>query len=381
MSFAMNEDQALLADAATGFFGDKAPVSAFRALRDAGKTFDPALWDDMGAMGFAGALIGEDHGGTAMGYRALALVLEAQATGLAATPLLQTAWIASQALYMLGSPADQTEYLGQIASGQTTFALAWDEGPHHRTGSHATVFEAGQVTGTKRFVPDGGLADVLLVGVSLGNGSTGDGSRGDGSMGLALVQANAEGVRRAPLASVDARDLADITFEAAPARLLGGGGHPGAHFDGLLDVARMGVVAEMMGLTKAAYEMTLDYLKTRTQFGQLIGSFQALQHRASAMLVEMELTRSCVVAAYNALGAAATGTLDGQKLAQAVSLAKARAGDTMHLVTNEMIQMHGGIGMTDAHDSGFYLKRARVLEALYGSSAFHRDRWASLNGY
>jgi alkylation response protein AidB-like acyl-CoA dehydrogenase len=370
MTFSLNEDQTLLKDAADGFFADKAPVSAFRKLRDAKTTLDTELWEEVGAMGFAGALIGEDHGGTAMGYRALALVLEAQANGLGVSPLLQTGWIASQAIYMFGDADQVATYLPKIAAGETTFALAWDEGPHHKAGTPSARFENGTVTGTKRFVPDGSHADMFLVGVAC-----------EGGTGLALVDGSASGVARTALNGVDHRDLADVTFDKAPALLLGGKGRDQAHVDGLLDIARMGVVAEIMGLTKAAYEMTLDYLKTRTQFGQLIGSFQALQHRASAMLVEMELSRSCVVAAFDALEKASLGQLDGQKVAGAVSLAKARAGDTMHLVTNEMIQMHGGIGMTDAHDSGFYIKRARVLETQYGSSAFHRDRWAKLNGY
>jgi alkylation response protein AidB-like acyl-CoA dehydrogenase len=370
MTFSLTEDQTLLKDAADGFFTDKAPVSSFRKLRNAKATLDPELWEEVGAMGFAGALIGEDHGGTAMGYRALALVLEAQAQGLGVSPLLQTGWIASQAIYMFGDADQVANYLPKIAAGETTFALAWEEGPHHKAGSPCARFESGTVTGKKRFVPDGSHADVLLVAVAC-----------EGGTGLALVDGKAAGITRTVLSGVDHRDLADIAFDKAPALLLGGIGRDQAHVDGLLDIARMGVVAEMMGLTKAAYEMTLDYLKTRTQFGQLIGSFQALQHRASAMLVEMELSRSCVVAAFDALDKASKGQVDSKKVAGAVSLAKARAGDTMHLVTNEMIQMHGGIGMTDAHDSGFYIKRARVLETQYGSSAFHRDRWAILNGY
>jgi alkylation response protein AidB-like acyl-CoA dehydrogenase len=370
MTFALSEDQTLLKDAADGFFDDKAPVSAFRKLRDSATTSDPALWGEIGAMGFAGALIGEDHGGTAMGYRALALVLEAQAKGLGVSPLFQTGWCASQALYMFGDAAQIGEHMPRIAAGEAVYALAWEEGPHHKASVPSARFDNGIVTGTKRFVAEGSHADILLVAVAC-----------EGGTGIALVTGGAAGVTRTTLHGVDNRDFTDITFDAAPAILLGGKGRGQDHVDGLLDTVRMGVVAEMMGLTKAAYEMTLDYLKTRTQFGQLIGSFQALQHRASAMLVEMELSRSCAVAAFDALEKAALGQLDCQKLAAAVSLAKARAGDTMHLVTNEMIQMHGGIGMTDAHDSGFYLKRARVLETLYGSSAFHRDRWAKLHDY
>jgi alkylation response protein AidB-like acyl-CoA dehydrogenase len=192
-----------------------------------------------------------------------------------------------------------------------------------------------------------------------------------------LVASDAPGVTRHALAGVDARDLADVTFDqvaVSDGTYLGGKPLDDATLDLVLDYGRIGLCCEMMGLIGATFDMTHDYLKTRTQFGQLIGSFQALQHRAAAMLVEIELTRSCVVAAIDAIDR-------GKGVGEAVSLAKARAGDTLQLVTNETIQMHGGIGMTDAHDSGFYLKRARVLETVYGSSGFHRDRWAKLNAY
>ena len=136
-----------------------------------------------------------------------------------------------------------------------------------------------------------------------------------------------------------------------------------------------GLAAEMLGTATQAFEIILDYLKTRTQFGQLIGSFQALQHRAAKLFTELELTRSCVEAALDAIdrGDASAASL--------VSLAKAKANETLHLASIEMVQMHGGIGMTDAHDAGLYMKRARVAEALYGSSSYHRDRYATLGGY
>ena len=143
----------------------------------------------------------------------------------------------------------------------------------------------------------------------------------------------------------------------------------------MLDRARAGLAAEMLGSALQAFETTVDYLKTRVQFGQVIGAFQALQHRAAKMFTELELTRSCVEAALAAIDA------DSPDVPELVSLAKAKAGDTLHLVSNEMVQMHGGIGMTDAHDAGLYLKRARAAEAAYGNQAFHRDRYARLQGY
>jgi alkylation response protein AidB-like acyl-CoA dehydrogenase len=181
-------------------------------------------------------------------------------------------------------------------------------------------------------------------------------------------------VEATSLNTVDSRGAADIRFADVPGQFLA---HGPALVEAVLDRARIGLAAEMLGAATAAFEQTADYLKTRTQFGQLIGSFQGLQHRAGKMLVELELTRSCVLAALSALDQ----DTPAAKLAELASLAKARAADTLHLVTNEMVQMHGGIGMTDAHDAGLYLKRARVQEALYGSAGFHRDRFAQVNGY
>jgi len=163
--------------------------------------------------------------------------------------------------------------------------------------------------------------------------------------------------------------------EAAHASILGTPGEGWGLLERVLDAARIGAASEMIGVADAAFEMTNDYLKVRKQFGQLIGSFQALQHRAAIMFTELELTRSCVMAALDALDRGAAN------IAELASLAKARAGETLHLVSNETVQMHGGIGMTDAHDSGLYLKRARVLEAMYGSESHHRSRYASLNRF
>jgi alkylation response protein AidB-like acyl-CoA dehydrogenase len=144
--------------------------------------------------------------------------------------------------------------------------------------------------------------------------------------------------------------------------------------DAVLDRARAGLGAEMLGVASQSFDMTLDYLKNRVQFGQVIGGFQALGHRAAGLFTEMEMTRSCVEAALQALDG------EGGDVAQLCSLSKAKAGEFLHHMSNELIQMHGGIGMTDEFDAGLYLKRARALEATYGNAAFHRDRYATLLG-
>ncbi|HZZ34606.1 MAG TPA: acyl-CoA dehydrogenase, partial [Caulobacteraceae bacterium] len=204
--------------------------------------------------------------------------------------------------------------------------------------------------------------------------TSGGESEKDG-ISLFLVDADAKGVSRKALKLADSRGAANVTFDGAPAELLGEEGKGYALLERVLDRARAGLAAEMLGAAVQAFETTLDYLKVRVQFGQVIGSFQALQHRAAKMFTDLELARSCVEAALTAIDN------DSPDVPELVSLAKAKMGDTLHLVSNEMVQMHGGIGMTDAHDAGLYLKRARAAEATYGSQAYHRDRYARIQGY
>jgi len=239
--------------------------------------------------------------------------------------------------------------------------LAVDEGPHHAPDKVTTTFKDGKLTGKKTFVLEGMAAGIIIV--------SGKGPNGDG---LFLVRADDPGVKRTRLSLADSRGAANIEFNGAAAEPLNGGPEL---VEKVLDRARAGVAAEMLGSATQAFETTLDYLKTRVQFGQVIGSFQALQHRAAKMFTDLELSRSAVEAALAAIDS------DSPDVPELVSLAKAKMGDTYHLVSNEMVQMHGGIGMTDAHDAGFYLKRARAAEAAFGNQAFHRDRYARINGY
>jgi alkylation response protein AidB-like acyl-CoA dehydrogenase len=359
--FTLSEEQTLLRDAARGFVADKMPISHLRRLRDSanGDGFDRSLWAEIAAMGWTGVIVPEEYGGVALGYGGLGLILEQMGATLAPSPLLSTALIAPAGLMLSGDAAAQSHFLPAIVSGEAIWALAVDERAHHHGDGFAARIDAGKVTGAKRFVADGHIADFLLV-------ATGQ--------GLAIIDAKADRVAITRLTTVDSRGGADIVFDAAPTLAVLQGPRL---IEQVLDRARIGLAAEMLGQAEAAFAQTAEYLKTRTQFGQLIGSFQGLQHRAAKMLVELELTRSCVLAALAALD----GLDTDDKVAEAASLAKARAGDTLHAVTNEMVQMHGGIGMTDAHDSGLYLKRARVAEALYGSPGYHRNRFASLNGF
>lgn len=362
--FTLSDEHRLLQDAARGFVQDKMPTSVLRKVRDdkVADGFDRALWKEMADMGWAGILVPEEFGGAGLDRRGLGLILEECGRTLAPSPLLSTAMVGAVALMRGASDELKKAWLPRIADGSVVVAFAVDEGPHHAPAKTAVAVKGGKLTGAKKFVADGQAADVLLVLARDGAG-----------LALCLVDAKSPGVERRALQTADGRGAADIDFKDAP--VLGVLKGDAGYVDHVLDCARAGLAAEMLGQATQSFEITADYLKTRTQFGQLIGSFQTLQHRAGKMLVDLELTRSCVIAALAALDE------DRKDAAELASLAKARASETVHLVSNEMVQMHGGIGMTDAHDAGLYMKRARVAEALYGGASFHRDRYATLNGY
>jgi alkylation response protein AidB-like acyl-CoA dehydrogenase len=319
----------------------------------------------------------EAYGGSEFGYRSLGLVLEETGRTLTASPLISTALIGASALVLGGTAAQKAAWLGKIATADTVIALAVDESAHHHpAGVSMTAEKTGagyRLTGKKPFVLDGMAAEAFIVAARTA------GRGGDvAGVTLFLVPADAKGLTRQRLHTVDSRGAAHLSFDSVEVggdAVLGQADHGFDLLEQILDRARAGLAAEMMGTASQAFEITLDYLKTRTQFGQLIGTFQALQHRAAKMFTALEMTRSCVEAALDAIDG---GSNDVRALC---SLAKAKASETLHLVSNEMVQMHGGIGMTDAHDAGLYMKRARVAEATFGGASFHRDRYASLMGF
>ncbi len=359
----LTEEQNMLRDAARSWVQEKSPVTALRKVRDSGAElgYDVAAWNEMAEMGWAGVIIPEEYGGSAFGYLSMGLILEETGRTLTASPLLASALGAASALVLGGSEEQKQAWLPKIADGSAVAALAIDEGPHHNPEKVETAFSGGKITGKKTFVLEGMAADLLVVS-----------AKGPEGVGLYLVKADDPGVKRARLQLADSRGAANIEFSGAAAEPLAGGAET---LEKVLDRTRAGLSAEMLGAAVQAFETTLEYLKTRVQFGQVIGSFQALQHRAAKMFTELELARSTVEAALTAIDN------DSPDVPELVSLAKAKMGDTFHLVSNEMVQMHGGIGMTDAHEAGFYLKRARAAEAAFGNQAFHRDRYARINGY
>ena len=375
----LNEEQSMLRDAAKSWTQEKSPVTAFRKMRDSGVEigYDAKAWNEMAEMGWAGVIIPEEHGGSAFGYLSIGLILEELGRNLAASPLIASGVGAASALVLGGSDAQKSEWLPKIADGSVVGALAVDEGAHHapeKVALAATKSGAGySLSGAKSFVIEGLAANLLVVSART-SGQSGD---KDG-ITLFLVPADAKGVSRKRLALADSRGAANITFdkvEVGADAVLGAVDKGWDVLEKTLDRVRAALAAEMLGAANQAFETTLDYLKVRVQFGQVIGSFQALQHRAAKMFTDLELARSAVEAALQAIDA------DSPDVPELVSLSKAKMGDVFHLVSNEMVQMHGGIGMTDAHDAGFYLKRARAAEAAFGSQSYHRDRYARINGY
>ncbi|AJP71906.1 acyl-CoA dehydrogenase family protein [Sphingomonas hengshuiensis] len=354
----LTEEQTMLRDMARDWADNESPVTAFRRMRAAAPParFDADAWRAQAEMGWAGIIVPEAQGGAGMGYGSLGLVLEQLGRNLAATPLAATA-AATSALLLGGSEAQQAAWLPRIAAGDVIATLAVDEGPRFAPDRIATTVEDGALTGTKAFVAEGDSAQLFVVAAV---------------DGLYLV-ADGAGVARAPRSLVDSRSHAEIRFVGAPAERLAGGGPD--LLTRVTDRAAAALCAEMLGMAESAFEQTNAFLKTRVQFGQVLASFQALQHRMAKMFTELELMRSVVEAALEAVD---SGKPD---VRQEVSLAKALAGETLNLVSREMVQLHGGIGMTDEHDAGFYLKRARVLEAMWGNAAWHRERFARLAGY
>src|SRR6185312_6800182 len=375
----LTEEQSMLRDSARSWVQEKSPVKAFRDMRDAGMPlgYDPAAFAEMAEMGWTGVIIPEEYGGSNFGYLGMGLILEETGRTLTASPLLSSALAAASAIILGGSEAQKSAYLTKIASGELVATLAIDEGPHHapeKVALEAKKSDSGYtLNGSKSFVLEGMAAGLYVVSART-SGKAGD---KDG-ITLFLVPTDAKGLERKALKLADSRGAANVTFSNVAVgadAVLGEADKGWDLLEKTLDRARAGLAAEMLGAASQAFDVTLDYLKTRVQFGQVIGAFQALQHRAAKMFTDLELARSCVEAALTAIDNGAPDT------AELVSLAKAKMGDTLHLVSNEMVQMHGGIGMTDAHDAGLYLKRARAAEASYGGQSYHRDRYARLNGY
>lgn len=367
-----NESYQLLQDSAAEWFAENASVQHFRTLRDRhGWVDSKGHWPAMADLGWAAILIDESCGGSGLGLREMGAVLEQVGRHLAPTPLISTAVMAVTVLGACRDSQRAQTRLQAIAQGRLLVAMAIDEGRHHNPARVATsAVHQGErwcLAGGKTQVADASGADALVVSARC---------RDDDTLGLFWVEKGQYEVQ--PLHCIDSRDHANVLLEdvCLPEDAVLARGATAERLLGLaLDRGRIALSAEMLGCGWAAFWMTVEYLKIREQFGRLIGSYQALQHRAAKLYVELQLAQTVVDAALRAADA------EDADLPAVASRAKSLAADTLNAVTSEALQLHGGIGMTDEHDTGLYLKRARVLEQLYGSAAYHRDRYASVRGF
>jgi alkylation response protein AidB-like acyl-CoA dehydrogenase len=378
MPMFLNEDQAMLRDSAREFLKTEAPVSHMRKLRDEGckDGFRHALWKQFGEMGFTGILIGEDDGGLGLGHVEAGVVLEEIGRNLSPSPFLTTAVAGVSALNHGGQHLKDKFFPG-ILAGETVLALAIDEHAKHRPAQIATKAEKSgngfKLSGKKQFVVQGASADALIVAARTA-GAPGE----TGGITLFVVDKDAANMAIDNTRLVDSSMAAHVTLDGVEVdgdAVIGDVDNGWQVLSALLKAGRAGSAAELVGVGSGAMDMTVDYLKQRKQFGRLIGEFQALQHRAAHLYSEMEIARAAVLKAQQLLD-------EGQDSADIfVSVAKAKAGRSANLAVREGVQMHGGIGMTDEYDIGFYMKRDRALNEFMGDANFHAGRVAEIFGY
>ena len=379
MKLVLSEEEQFLKDTAKNFAEERSPISHFRSLRDSNdpKLWDKDIWSEMVKLGWPGILIPEEFGGSNFGVTGIGVILQECAKTLTPSPLFATGVLGAYAISEFGDDDQKNNYLPKIVNGEITTALAVDETSHHDPYAIELIAKKSNsgftLSGKKIFVIDGASADLLIVLVRT------SGSKGDSTgLSLFIVDSDQSGIEAKKLDMADSRNYANIYFNDVSvdeSSLLGDLETAGETVESILDIGRIAMSAEMLGNAESAFEITLDYLKQRKQFGALIGSFQALQHRAAEMFCEIELTKSSVLAAMRAADE------NSNELQRLSSLSKTVAGETLHLVSNEAIQMHGGIGVTDEYDIGFFLKRARVTEQIFGSAKYHTERYANLSGF
>ena len=379
MSLIHSNEQLMLKDSAQKFFKEKSPLSQIRYLRDSNdiKGFDASVWSELSEMGFTSVLVPEHLGGMGMGHVEAGIISEQIGHQLTAVPFLSTSIAAIAAICHAGTDLQKKKWLPKFISAKAIGTLAVDEQPKHQPELISLEVIANEfgfvLNGSKTFVLDGHVADVFVVAAR----RAGDPGDKEG-ITLFLVDSDTPGITVERTLMVDYHNAARVTFndvKVVTDRVLGNVDEGWQPLTVALDAARICAASELLGLADEAFARTIEYLKTRKQFGRLIGEFQALQHRMSQLYCELEITRSAIIFAQKQLDSfPETSSWD-------VSVAKARAGLTANLAVQEAIQMHGGIGMTDEFDIGFFMKRARVLQELFGDSNFHLNQIALLKNY
>ncbi len=360
MNFDFSDDQKLLRKTAREFLTAHAPLSLCRAVLESDASYSDTLWKGIAELGWLGTAIPEEYGGAGFGRLELAAMAEELGRALAPIPFSSSIYLAAEAIVLAGSAAQKQEYLPGLASGAAigSFAHAEKPGEAGAGGINAT-FANGTLTGIKVPVADGDVAHCAVVTAKHGK-----------DVVLVLVDLSARGVTRQPVRSIDpSRSLASIRFDGAPAQLLGDVTTGGAAaLQKVLDRAAVLVAFEQIGAATRAFEITREYCLSRYAFGRPIASFQAIKHRLADLYVEIELARSNAYYGAWALGA------DNPELAVAACGARASATDAFVLASEEMVQMHGGVGYTWEFDCHLFYRRAKYLSALLGSAHQWREQ-------
>ncbi|MDE2516670.1 MAG: acyl-CoA dehydrogenase family protein [Rhodospirillales bacterium] len=339
------ENLRLIRDSAAAIVPAQGDTRRIRALRFNEPGFDRTVWRQMAELGWIGLRVPEAAGGSGLGIAEFCTLAEMLGAGLTPEPLTEAA---------LAAALLPAEHAAPVLSGTRIVLPAWQEAPNSLDAACASRLIGGRVTGRKSFIPMGAGADAFLV-------TTAD--------GLALVAADAPGVGLATTKTQDGGHYATLTMTEAPGQPIDASMAP------LIEEAALATAYSLLGLMERAFAITLDYLKTRVQFGRKIGSFQALQHRAVDLRIQIALSRASLDAA---VACAEQTDMPWAARRAAISQAKARASDAAMTVTRAAIQLHGGIGYTDEYEIGLYLRKAMVLAARYGNAALHRDRFRAL---
>jgi alkylation response protein AidB-like acyl-CoA dehydrogenase len=355
MQFGLSESQEFLRDSARKFFAGECPSTEMRRLMETDTAYDAALWSKLTHQGYTGIIFPESLGGVGLGKVELMLLMEEAGRALLPGPFFSTVVLAGSVLDAVGTPAHKKKYLAPICRGEAraTAAIA-EAGASWSLRDVQLSSVNGRLTGEKFFVSDAAIADFLIV---------------VARNGVFAVDSKAPGLKISPMSAMDlTRKLYVVEFSDTPAEEIG----PTSNLPRAFDIASAALAAELVGGMQRTLEITIEYAKTRKQFGKPIGMFQAVQHQCADMYLETESARSAV---YYAGWALEENTPDA---AAAVSIAKMYASDAARTVGNRGIQIHGGMGFTWENDLHLYYRRAKASETAFGDATFHRERIASL---
>ena len=378
MDIGFSEEQQLLRDTARKFLDSVCTTKFVRERMATAEAVTPDFWARLAEQGWLGINFPEEDGGSGLGLVDLVVLMEEMGRAVMPGPYLATALLGGAAIREAGTPAQRRQYLPALAEGKLKATLAATEANARWDAAGVTMnaqpLRGGyNLSGTKLFVPDAHLADIIVVAAR-----TRDGSTMEDGVSLFLVPKDATGLGIAPMASIDeTRKLCEMRFAnvAVPQTALLGGLHEGwPALARVYDGAAVALAAEMCGGAQRVLDLTVDYAKLRETFGKPIGSYQGVKHKCADMLVEVENAKSLT---YYAAWAIDEKQPDAPL---AVSMAKAYASDASRKVSNAGIQLHGGIGMTWEHDLHLYMKRAKASEVAFGDAAWHRERVATLIG-